>query len=213
MTSNVIYAQGRAEVTIPANESIAVATIGVATVSRELGYPNFPNTLAVLGIVNNSQTVFGPYSSGATVVIEGGAADTFYEVGSAPQVMARLNAQVQVAPIAATVSATLTVTELLNGIIVGTHAAGATQTYTLPTGTLLDAASEFAVNDSFDWTLINQSAAAADTITIAPGADHTIIGGQIIQSSNATTGQLYGHSGRFRTRKTATNTFVTYRIA
>ena len=213
MTSNVIYPQGRAEVTIPANESIAVATAGVATVSRELGYPNFPGTLSVLGTVNNSQTVFGPYSSGATIVIEGGAADTFYEVGSAPQVMSRLGTRVQEAPVAKTVSVTLTVTELLNGIIVGTHTAGAEQQYTLPTGTLLDAASEFAVNDSFDWTLINQSAAAADTIAIAAGAGHTIVGGQIVHSANATTGALYGHSGRFRTRKTAANTFVTYRIS
>lgn len=213
MTSAVIYPQGRAEITIPANESVAVFTEGVANVHRELGFPTFPDAVSLLGVVNNTQTVFGPYASGATIIIEGGAANTYYEIGSAPQVMQRLNAVVQVDPIAATVSATLTVTEVLNGIIVGTHAAGATQNYTLPTGTLMDAASEFAVNGAFDWTLINQSAAAVDTITVLPNTGHTVIGGQIVQSSHATTGQLYGHSGRFRTRKTAANTFVTYRIA
>ncbi len=213
MTSIVVYPNGSAEVTIPAGESIAVATQGIATVSRELGYPNFPATVSVLGTVSNTQTVFGAYASGAVIIIEAGAAQVLYEVGSAPQVMSRLDSQVQVAPIARTVSATLTVTELLNGIIVGTHAVGAEQQYTLPTGTLLDAASEFAVNDSFDWSLINQSAAAADLIAIVAGADHTIVGGQVVQSSHATTGGLYGASGRFRTRKTAANTFVTYRIA
>jgi hypothetical protein len=118
----------------------------------------------------------------------------------------------QVTPTAETTDATLTVAELLTGIITGTHAAGATQTYTLPTGTLTDAALDLNVNDSFDWTVINLSAAAADTVTIAAGAGHTVVGTMIVQSAHATTGLLYGNAVTFRTRKTAANTFVTYRI-
>ena len=68
-------------------------------------------------------------------------------------------------------------------------------------------------NDSFEWTLINLSAAAIDTITIVAGADHTVVGNMIVQSAHGTTGALYGNSATFRTRKTATNTFVTYRIS
>lgn len=213
MGSNVVYPNGKAEITIPAGESIAVYTKGIANVYREVGYPNHPTTISLLGVVDNEQTVFGSYSGGATIIIDGGAALTYYEVGSAPQVMDRLGEVVQVTPIAKTVAVTLTVTELLNGIIVGEHAAGAAQAYTVPTGTLLDAATEFAIDEAFDWSLINQSAAAADTITLTAAAGHTLVGGQIVQSSHASTGQIYGHSARFRTRKTAANTFVTYRLA
>ena len=44
------------------------------------------------------------------------------------------------APTAKTVAVTLTAAELLTKYLTGTHTAGATAAYTLPTGTLLDAA-------------------------------------------------------------------------
>jgi hypothetical protein len=102
---------------------------------------------------------------------------------------------------------------LLTGIITGTHTAGADQAYTLPTGTLMDAAVQFATNDAFEWTLINLSAAAADTVTVTAGTDHTVVGVMVVQSAHATTGGLYGNAARFLTRKTAANTYVTYRLA
>jgi hypothetical protein len=116
-------------------------------------------------------------------------------------------------PTAKTTSTTLTIAELLTRIITGTHTAGATQTYTLPTGTLTEAGATFAVGSGFEWSLINLSAAAADTITVAAGTDHTVVGNMVVQSAHSTTGALYGSSARFLTKKTATNTFVTYRIA
>jgi len=116
-------------------------------------------------------------------------------------------------PNAQTTVITLTIANLLTGIITGTHTAGATQAYTLPTGTLCEGGATFAVDSAFDWSLINLSAAAADTITVTAGVDHTVVGNMIIQSVHATTGLIYGSSGLFRTRKTALNTFVTYRIA
>jgi hypothetical protein len=120
-------------------------------------------------------------------------------------------AQVQPTPTAETTAVTLTLAKLLTGIITGTHAAGATQAYTLPTGTLCDEG--YSVNDSFDWVLINLSAAALDTITITADTDHTIIGNPIVQSAYSSTGGLYGNSAMFRTRKTAAHVFETYRIA
>jgi hypothetical protein len=115
---------------------------------------------------------------------------------------------------AKTTSATLTIAEMLTRKITGTHTAGATQTYTLPTATLMDAAlPSMKVDESFEWSLINLSAAAADTITLANGTNHTIVGNTIVQSAHATTGALYGNSARFETQKTATDTYITYRIA
>jgi hypothetical protein len=132
--------------------------------------------------------------------------------GLAGQVIVRdLLATQQGAPTAKTTAATLTIAELKTGILTGTHTAGATQEYTLPTGTLTDAALQFAAGDSFDWVLINLSAAAADTITIGAGVGHTIVGNAVVSSSHATT--IDGASAQFRTRKTAANTYVTYRIA
>ncbi len=120
----------------------------------------------------------------------------------------------QVTPSAETVACVLTIAELLTGIITGTHAAGATQAYTLPSGALTDAGATFAVDTCIDWSLMNLSANAADTITLtSPGADHTIVGNPIVQSANAATGGVMGNSAVFRTRKTAAATFVTYRIS
>jgi hypothetical protein len=119
----------------------------------------------------------------------------------------------QPTPATATTATTLTAAQLLTGILNATPTAtGATVAYTLPTGTLMDAAVTFAVNDAFDWTVINNALAAADTITITAGTGHTIVGGPVVQSLHATTGGITGYSAVFRTRKTAANTFVTYRI-
>jgi len=122
---------------------------------------------------------------------------------------------VQPDPTVHTVAVTLTIAELLTKIINATPTAtGATAAYTLPTGALTDAGLTMEVNDSFDWCLINNALAALDTITVtSPGADHTIVGNPIVQSLHASTGGVMGYSSLWRTRKTAVNTFITYRIA
>lgn len=117
---------------------------------------------------------------------------------------------------AETTAATLTITELLHGIITGTHTASATQAYTLPTGTLCSAGCACADGDGFEWSLINLSAAAADTITLTAAADHTIVGLAIVVSAHNTTGgaatSMGANSSRWYSRKTSGNTWVTYRI-
>lgn len=149
--------------------------------------------------------------NGGNVVLTGGTANG---TGIGGAIISRsLTGKNQPTPTAKTVAVTLTIAELKTGIVTGTHAAGATQAYTLPTGTLTDAALQFSNDDSFDWCLINLSAAAADTITVTAGTDHTIVGNPIVQSSHSTTGGIYGNSSQWRTRKTAANTYVSYRIA
>ena len=203
--SNVIAVNGKATITIPANESIAVFTQGQAQVSRTIGYPNYPDQTTLIGTVTNGQTVFGSYASGATIVVESvGSQPVYYEVGTAPQVQQlRLNAQVQGAPadIADGGSMVFTAASLLGGIVTATPTAG--RNIQLPTGAALDAASEFAIGDSFDWSLITLAAFA---LTITVNTNMTIVG------APATAGTS-GAAARFRTRKTAADTFVTYRIA
>lgn len=125
------------------------------------------------------------------------------------------------APTAKTVAVTLTSTELLSKYLTGTHTAGATAAYTLPTGALLEAALDalpelsaaLDADTGFEWELINLSAAAVDTITMTAAATgHTIVGAVLIPSNHVTTGGLNGtSSSRWRTRRVSNEVFVTYR--
>ena len=120
----------------------------------------------------------------------------------------------QLAPVAMTVAATITVAAILNGLITATHAEGGTQAYTLPTGTVMDAAlTSFVVNnDSFDFTIINLSPAAANTITLTAADGFTIVGQPIVHSNEFEVSYYMG-TGTFRVRRVSPNVFVAYRIA
>lgn len=203
--SNIIAPNGRATVIVPAGESIAVYTQGQAQVSRTLGFPNYPDQTTLIGTVTNGQTVFGSYASGATIVVESvSAIPVLYEVGTAPQVQQwRLSTAVQGAPanIADGGSMAAAAADILSGIVTATPTAG--RNIQLPTGASMDLGSEFLVGDSLDWSLITLAAFA---LTITANTGHTIVGA-------AATGATAGSAARFRTRKTAADTFVTYRLA
>ena len=214
MSSNIIYANGQTSVVVPDGEKIAVFTKGRAIITKVVGYPNVPSEETLLSELSNGQYVSAAVSGSTTIKIENDSeADVLYQVGSAPVVLENYDDQTQPTPTAKTTAVTLTIGELLTGIITATQSSGATVAYTLPTGTLSDAGLEMAVDESFDWILINLSAAAADTVTVTAGTAHTVVGTMVVASAHATTGLLYGNAAQFRTRKTAANTFVTYRIA
>lgn len=108
---------------------------------------------------------------------------------------------------AKTTVVTLTIAELLTGIITGTHAAGADQAYTLPLGTDCEAARTWATNETFEWSLVNLSGTpATNTITITANTGHTIVGpGVVVGSATAAL-----NTRRCLTRRSAANTFITY---
>lgn len=205
MSSYVVYPQGRVELTIAANESVAVYSKSDVTVSRKVGSPNHPDAISVLtpvlgSAVGGAHSVYGPYTSGATIIIEAGAAEAYYETGVAPIAQAGYNLQdIQPTPVAVDVTGAVSATAMLTGIVTSSTAAAVAGT--IPTGTVMDAASEFAVNDSFEWSVINTG---GNTFTVTAATGHTIVGAAAVVTAT---------SGRFRTRKTAANTFVTYRIA
>lgn len=96
---------------------------------------------------------------------------------------------------------TLTIADLLTRIITSTNTAAVG--VTLPTGTLTDAAfTAMPVGASFDWVIINLGSSSG-AVTMNAGTDHTYVGSATVAIAT---------SARFRTRKTAKNTFVTYRI-
>lgn len=102
-------------------------------------------------------------------------------------------------PVAVNATATLTIAQLLSGIITSTTAAAVTGT--LPTGTLSDAAGETEIGEGFEWAVINTG--GTNAFTVQAGTDHTLVGSGAVAANT---------SGRFVTRKTAANTFVTYRV-
>jgi hypothetical protein len=109
----------------------------------------------------------------------------------------------QPTPTAKTATGTLTVAELLTLIITVTSTAAAS--LTLPTGTLTDAgilSGALPVNEAFEWYIVNLGTSSGAT-TLVAGTGHTIVG-------NAVT--AIGTSSRWLTRKSAANTFITYRI-
>ena len=109
----------------------------------------------------------------------------------------------QPAPTALAATATLTIAQLLSGIV--TTSGTVAITLTLPTGTLSDAgvvAPALPINGCFDWAVIN-TGTSTGAVTLAAGTAHTLVGGTAV---------AIGTSAGFRTRKTAAATFVTYRV-
>jgi hypothetical protein len=105
----------------------------------------------------------------------------------------------QPAPAAVNASATLTVANLQARIITSTTAAAVTGT--LPTGTLMDGWYAGATDMSVDWSVINTG--ATNTFTVAAGTGHTVVGNMVVAVSS---------TSLFRSRRTAANTWVTYRV-
>ena len=95
---------------------------------------------------------------------------------------------------------TLSAADIRGGLVASTPATGIT--HTLPTGTNMDDAL-LDVNLAVDWSVINLASDITRTVTVAGNTGHTIVGNAVVGSSS---------SARFRTRKTAANTFITYRI-
>jgi len=105
----------------------------------------------------------------------------------------------QSAPTIETAAATLTIAELLIGIIQYT---GTTATLTPPTGTNIEGGlpSGFTIDMSFDFSIINTG---GGTVTLGPATGITRVGAMAVST---------GTSTMFRVRKTGANAYTMYRI-
>lgn len=97
---------------------------------------------------------------------------------------------------------TLTAALLASGIVTSTTAAAVTAT--LDTGALMDTtfANEVEIGDGFEWSAL-ATGANAFTVTAA-ASGHTVVGTGAVATTT---------SGRFFSKRTAADTWVTYRIA
>ena len=117
----------------------------------------------------------------------------------------------QATPATATVTATLTAAQLGTGILTVNQAGGAACTLTLPTGTLMDATfTNMQNNASFDFSVINVSTVDAEDATLAVDTGWTLVGNVTVAANSAVTTIS---SARFRARRTATATWVLYRLS
>jgi hypothetical protein len=171
-------------------------------VFQEVGYPNFPESQDLLTVVDNTTYVSGAFTNATSVTIQAGASGAYYSIGVAPDISNNGNWQPQGAPANIADGGTMiaTAANVLTGIITATPTQA--RDIQLPTGANLDLATEWAIGDSFDFSVITLAAFAL-TLTVNTGV--TIVGA-------AATAATAGAAARFRCRKTAADTFVVYRI-
>lgn len=120
---------------------------------------------------------------------------------------AEIKISTQATPATATTTATLTVDQLATGLILASPGSSAAA-YTLPTGTLMDAAFTNMKNDSsFDFTVINVDGSGSGAITMTAGTGWTVNSGGTNSNVLAAT---TGLARTFRARKTDTATWSLY---
>lgn len=201
MASSIIYPYGSAQsVVVPATESIVINTKDQAQIFQVNTSVNQPPVPSLLGTVVNTTTTFGPFTNATTVNIVGGAGNTLYAIGVAPAIIETKAAQTQTDPVAVNVTGAVSAAAIQGGIVTSTTAAAVAGT--VPTGAVMEAAVQWAIGDSVDWSVI-ATGANAFTVTAA-ASGHTLVGSGVVATAT---------SGLFRTRKTAVDTFITYRLS
>jgi hypothetical protein len=116
----------------------------------------------------------------------------------------------EAAPQTATATATLTVTQITNDILVGNPSTTAAS-YTLPTAALIDATLTNAkVGSTFDLTIVNLGTSSG-LITVVVGTGITAVGNLVIAITGSAAG--VGGAAQFKFRKTGDAAYTVYRIA
>lgn len=200
--SSKVHPFGEAiSVAVPASSNIAVWSASPYKVYQYTGYPNYPETWNLLYTGDaDEEYVSAAFSAAAVLKIDAGASEVLYQVGTSARIIELTSFQHQGAPTALNATGTLTAAAILSGIVTSTTAAAVTAT--LDTGAIMDASCDMEIGDSFDWSAI---ATGANAFTVSAAASgHTVVGGMVVATAT---------SGRFRTRKTAAGTFVTYRLS
>ena len=196
MSSVIVPPFGTATVSVAASAKVAAFSTAPYTVDQVVGFPNEPPALSNL-FNNSGASLSAAFTLAGQAVINAGSQPVLVNVGIAANTFERGNFQGTPGTLNAT--GALTSLLILGGIVTSTT--GAAVVATLDTGTVTDTSATFAIGDSFDWSVINTG---ANSFTVTAAAGHTIEGVAVVATVT---------SGRFRTRKTAANTFVTSRLS
>jgi len=215
--SNIVAAYGNSgDIAVASGSKIAVVSDQPVQIYQRVGYPQYPSTMGLLyTTAAGERYVSSAFSAAATIVIEPSGAPAQYEVGTTVNfntspVPLRFVAMTD--PTTAIGDATLSVAQMLSGVIVATPVAASA--YTTPTGAVLDDAMPVGVGTdvAFDLTIINIGG-TGDDITFTPGASGFSIVGDAVIRPSADSGTEQAGQGTFRIRRTAADTFIAYRIS
>ena len=199
MSSNVVAPSGQAIITATASQKVAVYSLGSANVFKLTPYANYPTQSVLLGTASNGVYTTAALNAGDKITIEpDNALPAMYEVGLTPVVKSSL-AVYQPAPNTLNATGTITAAMVMGGILTSTTAAAVAGT--LDTGAIMDTSSDWDIGDCVVWSVINTG---GNTFTVTASTGHTIVGVAAVVTVT---------TGRFLTKKTAADTFVTYRIS
>lgn len=200
--SKKIFQFGALEVIANASDVIALYSKSpVKIYKKQPGLPNQPDTWVLVATAPaNAVYQSAAVSVVTTFRIEAGADAVYVAVGTAAIPIERIGERSQGAPGALNATGTLTAALIATGIVTSTSAAAVVAT--LDTGAIMDAAMDMEIGESFDWSVINTG---PNTFTVTAAASgHTVVGAGAVATAT---------SALFRTRKTAADTFITYRLS
>lgn len=200
--STKVYPFGSVEVAVAANDIVSIFSKSPVKIYQlNAGLPNMAPTKVLFDTTTEDvEYQSAAFAAAADLLIEAGPSEAFVAVGTAAVPLERRALRGQGAPGALNATGTLTAAMIASGIVTSTTAAAVTAT--LDTGAVMDAALQMEIGESFDWSVINTGGANAFTVTAA-ASGHTVVGAGAVAATS---------SAIFRTRKTAADTFITYRI-
>jgi hypothetical protein len=199
MASTVLAPYTSATIVVPASSAIAVWSATTYVVLTQGSFANYPTPVPQVAFNAAGAYTSSVYTVATTVTIQAGGSPLYYNVGTGPVVNERPNYQGTPGTLNAT--GTLTAALMQSGIVTSTTAAAVAAT--TDTAALIDAASTFAVGDSFEFAVINTG--GTNAFTVSGGTGVTLVGSGAVALSS---------SARFRVLKTAaTPTFSVYRVA
>ena len=196
--STKVYPYGAKEFAVASGEKISAYSDAVAQIYKKSdgAAPVWSLFKALAaGEIYSSAAV----SSATTFRVDSGGDEVLVNTGTDAVVIEKLPFQKQAAPGALNVTGAVTAAMLGSGIITSTTAAAVAGT--VPTGTVLDAAFDMEIGDSFDFSVI---ATGANAFTVTAAAGVTIVGVAVVATVT---------TGRFRLRKTAAATYIIYRVS
>ena len=121
-----------------------------------------------------------------------------------------LDIDTQAAPQTATSTATLSTTQVLNGLLVVDPTTTAS-TLTMPTATAIDAVmTNMKTNSTFRLTVVNIGTSTG-VVTMAVGTGITAVGNLVVAITGSAAG--VGGAAQFLFRKTGTAAYTVYRVA
>lgn len=200
--STKVYPFGSAVIAVAASDVVSIFSKSPTKIyQQQAGLPNQPPTWTLFATAaGDADYQSAAFTAAATLRVEAGASEAFVAVGTAAVPIERRALRGQGAPGVLNATGTLTAAMIAAGIVTSTTAAAVIAT--LDTGAVMDAALQMEIGESFDWSAINTGGANAFTVTAA-ASGHTVVGAGAVAASS---------SGTFRTRKTAADTFITYRL-